>query len=451
MYKHTQNDALRVMVHHAKLLEKIDADNKEQASDADKAIQSSEALLNDLNMQAPLRSYHKRRDNNVHSGSYLRSWDEILAEAYRCTPDNVSFSDILSPKEIQEIISRHHNLEDEFSQLYSLDIYDWIVCGIAGILGGLIDIFLVKIPKYGSETSSGGWLSNIVRKKFGEILPEDKIRELERQFPVCYDLSTNNGLKENIPGLYPKTHRFQSPGHDPVLGWIFGVRDLLMGEFTAIGSDGTLIIQKACEPFIAGENIFIRIFEALRCVGGHLASDVSTAKGLPAPLMPLLLFLRTGSIGDKEHTIGEIARYMYLKNYDFRHFIATSIPVIIIEVIVRIAYFVRAVYKGSALAEAIPIANNPKLRSQLFIAHTVATSLNAGKVIVTQNPLSVSWAQWLAFFRYLLPQMHWLLIGKEKERSRYILKEINKDWKQLDEDISQIWQRTFSDEYKAIL
>jgi hypothetical protein len=450
-----KSDELRVILHHSKLLNDVSENNKSQSAALKRNIESSEKILKHYGIHSA-QSIQVNKSSPVKSSKpYLRSWDEMVAEAKTCTPENVTFSDILTPTEIKEVISKHKELEDEFNSIYSLDIYDYMISGIAGVLGALIDIFLVKVPQHpgflGANASSGGWLSNLIKEKFGEILPPEKIKELEKLYPVSYDTPTNDLLKQPVPGLYPKTHRFHSLGHDPILGWIFGTRDHLFGELSAIGKDGSFVIQQTSSPNLIGENIFIRIFESLRSVGGHFASDVATNSGLPAPLMPLLMFLQFGSIGKHNYTIAEVSRQMYRSGYDFRHFLATSVPVTIIEVIVRIAYFVKTIYKGGSLMDAIPIASHPKLRTQLFLAHTVATSCNAGKVMITKNPLSINWAQWIAFFRYLLPQVHWLLIGKENERAKFIGKNIEGNWLKIDDTLTSIWRETFSEEYKAIL
>jgi hypothetical protein len=78
---------------------------------------------------------------------------------------------------------------------------------------------------------TGGWLSNAAKGSFARLLPPDTIRWLEDNFPVPYDPSTNFGLESLVKGLGPRTHRMQSLGHDPILGWFFGVRDILDGTF----------------------------------------------------------------------------------------------------------------------------------------------------------------------------------------------------------------------------
>jgi hypothetical protein len=105
------------------------------------------------------------------------------------------------------------------------------------------------------------------------------------------------GINVKVEGLGPRTHRFQSLGHDPVLGFIFGVKDILRGTFTSIDTNGHLISQNVeiKDPTILGMNLF----EALARVFGHMKSDIGTPGNLPVPLMPLFNILQFGSFGEK--------------------------------------------------------------------------------------------------------------------------------------------------------
>src|SRR5437764_3673689 len=157
-----------------------------------------------------------------------------------------------------------------------------------------------------------------------------------------------------------------------------------------------------------------------------MISDVSTAAGLPPPLFPLSQFFQFGDIGG--HTIAEVARAMYGAGYDFRHFLAGGTCAALIEVIVRTSWTVREVAEGQTLAEALPVANNPRLRTSLLLAHAVAAAVNAGQVAITQNPLALNWAQWLALFRYLVPQVHWVLVEQRNKRDAFIRGKLGEDW-----------------------
>ena len=73
--------------------------------------------------------------------------------------------------------------------------------------------------------------------------------------------------------------------------------------------------------------------------------------------------------------------------------------------IVRGAWVARRLHEGSSLRASLPDAAVPRLRRQLLVGHAAAAAVNAGKVGVLQNPCALNWAQWLALFRYLGPEV----------------------------------------------
>ena len=86
-------------------------------------------------------------------------------------------------------------------------------------------------------------------------------------------------------GLTPNVHRLASLGHDPLLGLVFGVGDILSGTCTFIDKSGTWRVID--NPGFEGTR---NPLEALVKVGVHGFSDVFTAQGLPPPFMaPLQL------------------------------------------------------------------------------------------------------------------------------------------------------------------
>lgn len=434
------DDGLRVAHHHRQLLDDISHQESEATSDLTNAIESSEALLLSMGYSLPERPERQAKQaEQLRPVVPAKGWEEVLAEAKAAIPEHLDFSTLLSQSEIDIVLQQYSSIGSELDWLSSLSRFDVGLAIATGIIAGVMDVLLVGIPAHpgflGGKPSEGGWLSNIMKEQTGKLFSQDTIAELERAYRVSYDPSTSRNLQEKIAGLGPRTHRFQSLGHDPLLGFIFGVRDILTGEFSAISKDGHLIVQQVADPFLQGDHLFVRIFGVLKTQFGHLASDVATPAGLPAPLMPLLLFLQFGKIGNQEYTIAEVARQMYRSGYDFRHFMANSIPVMITEVIIRAGYFVAAIQAGKTLAEAIPLDSSIKLRRQLMIAHTVATLINAGKVYITQNPLAISWAQILAFLRYLLPELAFLLYGKEATRSKMVQRKILEDYHTINSEV----------------
>ncbi|RRR77369.1 MAG: hypothetical protein EI684_01570 [Candidatus Viridilinea halotolerans] len=433
------NDGTRVTLYHRQKLERISQDQAEESEQLDAAIGSSEALLTSLGMTLPERLQQPLRQSVEVQPIVLERWETILAEAKAATPEQVDYRTLLTPAEIDSVLKKHALIGNESSCFRSLNRFDFALAVATGVIAGMLDIFLVGIPAHpgflGGSRSEGGWLSNVVKEKFGNLFPENVIKDLEKAYSVPFDPSTNAYLQSNVSGLGPTTHRFQSPGHDLLLGFIFGVRDILTGEFSAISKNGQLIIQQVADPLLQGERLFIRILEALRIELGHLASDVATPLGLPAPLMPLLLFLQFGKIGDKQYTIGEVARQMYRSGYDFRHFLAGSIPVIVTEIIIRLGNFIELMNNGAVYSEM----SSSKLQRQLLIAHCVATLINAGKVYVTQNPLSINWAQTLVFIQYAIPELTSLL-HKEALRSQLVEEEILNGYHNINNDLSILIQ-----------
>ncbi|MBA4381847.1 MAG: hypothetical protein C0406_04705 [Sideroxydans sp.] len=433
------NEGKRVAALHKRQLGDIARIELANVKNLSVPIASSEALLLSLGYTLP-EGIEPSESHELYPVDTARKWDEILVEAKNSTPEHVDFNMLLTQEEIDAVLSKHRAIGRELDWFESFDRYDFALCIAAGIVAGVVDVLLVGVPQHagflGSSASEGGKWSNAVKDKVGKLFPPDKIKELEKAYSVPYDASTNFTLNKTVEGLGPGTHRFQSVGHDPLLGFIFGVRDILTGEFSAIGNNGHVIVQQVSAPFLQGEHLVVRILEAMKVQLGHLASDVATSRGLPAPLMPLLQFLQFGKIGSHEHTIAEVARAMYGKGYDFRHFMAASIPVMISEIIIRLGYFIRSVQSGKNLIESIPSTSSLKLRRQLLLTHSVAMLINAGKVCVTKNPLAISWPQALAFLRYVMPELAFLMYGKEAAKSKMVEDEIINDYHIINDQLS---------------
>ena len=110
-----------------------------------------------------------------------------------------------------------------------------------------------------------------------------------------------------------------------------GVFDIIFGSRTALSKAGDLFLEVGLAP---GASPPVAI--ALQIL--HLLSDVATPMGLPAPGWTLTPLLQFGSFGPEDHTVADLARYMYLNGYDFRHFVASLSSPLAIE-LVLLSYF----------------------------------------------------------------------------------------------------------------
>lgn len=409
---------------------------------ADEAIAQSATLLESLGYDAKEATSLKAETKTDRPVLRLRSWDEIVKEAQTAIPGEVSVTDLLSGEDIAKSNAFIAAIREKYDLEHKLDALDWGIAGIAGAISALVDIFLVKMPstagKLGGAGTKGGWLSDTIKKKLKNMYSPEQIRELEKKFGVPYDPSTSKNLAKKVAGLGPRSHRFQSLGHDPILGFIFGIRDIMQGKFTAIDKFGKVIVQD-----IAGAEKGVSFFQALVTQIGHLKSDIGTPAGLPAPFMPLFQLLQFGDIDGR--TIGELSRAMYANGYDFGHFLAMSIPVMIIEVLVRVLYFAKRLHEKHTFMESLPFdlpgrRRQPKLQTMLFTAHTIATAANAGKVYFMQNPMAINLAQWQWYAKVSFSQLRWVLFTKEAERLEIVQEAIDSDWQHVNDELAKGWK-----------
>ena len=146
-----------------------------------------------------------------------------------------------------------------------------------------------------------------------------------------------------------------------------------------------------------------------------LAGTGNRGMGLPAPFMGLLRMFDNINIGDIN--IGKTVEYMYVKGYDFRQFVVTSIPVAIMEILLRVFYIVKQmnVYNVNfqdAFVETTPLNLNPKFRMMLALSYGTFAGVNAGKVYVTKNILNANYAAWMGFAWNTFFALKWALLDK---------------------------------------
>ncbi len=208
---------------------------------------------------------------------------------------------------------------------------DYALCVTTGIVAGLAQITVVGVPPDKRRNEEGGLLSAIVRRIFEVLLPRTTIQALERKSKVPFDKISSKELEIEVKGLSPVYHRYLSLGHDPLLGILFGVRDSMNGEISTIGTDGKYTRQKVAKSELTSAGFF----RAIGIFYEHLLSDVATPMGLPVPTMTLFNFITFGCIGKEGKSFSEISRLMYYRKYDFRHFVAMLLPVLMIEVTIR--------------------------------------------------------------------------------------------------------------------
>lgn len=446
-YTETEQQFNNVLNHQSKELGSI---KRPDMASAEACISESEALLKELGISTEnLPKVVNPTHNRV---MVVPTWEELCNQAEQEVGSTTDLESLFTYEELRMNQAALRALNADYNNIHKLDKIDITICAAAGILGAVIDILLVGIPQKTPEGLKGGPLSNYVRDWFNQRFPEEEMEKLanSKVSKVSFDAQDNRHTTEYVTGLSAYYHRLLSLGHDPILGLIFGVYDILNGKMTTIDKTGKIVSQVM-------ENYADRkesdIFAAIAKQIIHFKSDITTSMGLPAPLMALFNLLQFGSIGEEEQIIAEIVQGMYYEGYDFVHFCSMSIPTMIIEVIIRLGYGIKRIKEGNSIKNSIPFSLNrekhPKLNTMLFIGHSAATAVNAGKVYFTKNPMAINYPQWVAFAKYSYKQLKWVLLEKPELRDAYvrgiIAEELNEVYAEIDKSFAEM-----SEEYIVV-
>lgn len=429
----------KVLVHHSVMLKEIQ-EKRKQASQFDTS--AAEKILKSRGYDLPPRKdfvapLNKRRVVVV------RPWNEILEEADKFVVGECEIESIFTEEELQQNKEAIRLMNEEFNQIHHLDKVDVAIGALAGMVGAAVDILMVGIPEKTPEGLKAGPLSNYIRDYFDRKFPEEEMQKLanSKESKVPFDAQDNRHTTIRVEGLSAYYHRLLQLGHDPVLGFVFGVADILTGRMTTIDKTGKVVSQ-VMENYADRKET--EIFRALAKQIAHFKSDVTTSMGLPAPFMSMFNLLQFGNIGEYDQTIAEIVQGMYYEGYDFIHFCSMSVPAMLVEVIVRIGYAFKRINEGHTIKDSIPVALNrekhPKLATMLFLGHSAATAVNAGKVAFTENPMAINYAQWIAFTKYSYFQLKWAIIERPAMKDAYVTGKIYEELKEVFDEVDNTFE-----------
>lgn len=346
--------------------------------------------------------------------------DDIYAQARQNHPD-ARLKDVLDESDFDAIDARLTARLGAFNAKYNLDEWDYAIAGCSGLLAGVLDLLFVRPPpKPGTkwDTPVDGTFNKWVQDTLNTWLPPELSKKLGEKYKIG---APDSSVWTDLIGapdkvLNPINHRLRSLAHDPVLGFFYGVYDMIHGTCTVVVNGDVRQIPSTKGPTEGG------LFQLLGRMFGHLLSDVNapSAKGnrgmgLPAPFMGLLRMFENVNINGE--SFGKQIEWMYVKGYDFRQFLVTSIPAAIMEVIMRVFYVVKQVaVNGATIADALldtlPGRMNPRFRIMLALAYGASSAVNAGRMYATQNLLNLNYAAWMGLFWNGAHAIKWTLYGR---------------------------------------
>lgn len=409
------------------------------AAESEDLIANSEAILASLGYDLPKKGTVPKCGGKPVT---IPTWEELLKDALQAGKGGTELEALFTEDELRGNAAAVAALNEEYDQLHRLDPLDVTITAGAGLLAAAVDILLVGVPEKSPDGLKAGPLSDYMRDSFDRRYPPEEMEKLanSKVSKVPYDAQDNRNTAVRVEGLSAYYHRLLSLGHDPLLGLVFGTSDILAGKMTTIDKAGRVVSQ-SMECYTGRKEV--DVFVALAKQILHFKSDVTTSMGLPAPLMGLFNLMQFGSIGEYEQTVAEIAQGMYFEGYDFIHFCSMSVPVAIVEVVVRLCYAFKRMKEGVPLKDAIPLSTsrdkNPKLSTMLFTAHCAATAVNAGKVAFTKNPMAINYPQWIAFGKYSYQQLKWAALTKSAQRDAYVRRTVEGDLRKTYEGIDLLF------------
>lgn len=300
------------------------------------------------------------------------------------------------------------------------DKLDYILAASSGTLCGVIDIFLVGKPGesplgditdkwFANRTMDFAKLCHPNKKKFDSL--ESALRFLEKKFEVPYDQTRFGDALRDTFDMNAKNHHFKSLAHNPsLLGLFFSILDQFSNTSHFI-SDGQLIsLQQADEEWeLQGGNIPGKLFCGFANWFGHLMSDASgsnsSAKvgnrgmGIPSPLWTwtndiIAIKAKLGlRVNDTDKAMNELALEIFEKGYDIRFQTAQAIPVFLNELLVRLIYSVRRLFRYFSeipkedrsfklMWKKCEPFSNPTVKHMLTVAHGAFCLIDVGDAVV---------------------------------------------------------------------
>lgn len=272
------------------------------------------------------------------------------------------------------------------------DKYDYLMAVGCGVIGGIIDIFLVGSP---GDSALEKWSDEQVDKTvkgFAKIVgwaPKDAQKNsvssaigfLEKNFKVNYD-QRHTADVGNLFNMNTKNHHLMSLSHSPdIVGLFFSI----LNQFTSTSSfiaDGQLITISTDTFELQGKNFIAKIFSGIANWFGHIMSDIAGSSGsrgntgrgagVALPFYEIFQFCKFGkfSVKKDKQDLAIIAIRAFQEGYDFRFGLTTIIPIIITELSIRLMWALRRYFQyEKPLRECIPTTDHAELRVMILLGN----------------------------------------------------------------------------------
>lgn len=323
----------------------------------------------------------------------------------------------LAEYELNDITSKLSENEKSLEKLTpDCDKMDYLLAASSGALCGIIDIFLVgKAGDSKIGYLSDRWFENRTMD-FAKLCGWDvnngdslasAINFLEKKFKIPYDQTGAGDAASLVFGLNPRNHHFKSLAHNPsIFGLFFSILDQFENTSHFVSGGELISLQEADNKFtLRGNNISSKLFCGFVNWLGHLISDMSGSSsskgrgmGIPSPFWTwtndIIVIKRKFNIHplDFDKSVNELALQIYRQGYDLRFESTKAIPVFVNELLVRLMYSVRRLFRYyiqtqkddrsfEQLWESCKPYSNASVKRMLTVAHGTFCLIDVGDAL----------------------------------------------------------------------
>lgn len=416
---------------------------------ADSAISSSEELLQPLECTLPQKKIHQDCEPKLSAQiKDVPPYESLVQKANRQIQSDVEFEDLLSETEFREAYSRLESINKEFSAKTSIaNKTDLIFLGIATALQTAKSLLFDVVAKnfdYGNSFNPEARLNHNDKSIEQEHrAANDKFKakhekhrhgywmDILYQTPP-YDITKGSpAIGKNMEG---KLHRIHTLGHDPVLGWIFGVANILTDTITFENFQTNCVIRKPSmlitpekisvpvllnESFKMVKSDYLNLPAAVFAQAAHLKFDVFTKTGLPVPVL--------------ETFNADFASTLYKSNYDALCFsrdlkivsASAGISILIDTIIALVHGLFNENKTGKKLYEV-------RTRKILLISNSIASASKVIQTAITKNPKGLDIGGLFVTIFHLLTDIRFMARIKEEFTENELNKDLMQELKRLD-------------------
>lgn len=322
-------------------------------------------------------------------------------------------NDLLSKEDIMRI---QNQLKEDFGyKKPHCDKYDYILSVVSGVISGLVDTIFVggagknsthliskntddifnkvvvnysKID-YHLRSKTQNHIGNFPRNIPNSL--EQSVHYLEMQYKVPYDAQFDKRLIKNGTHLNMSAanHHLFSLAHYPdLVGLIFSILDQFNGTGTYFSSGHFVVSQMKNDSFkLYGKSFVGKIFSGIVNWLGHLFSDAvgssgaihkgNRGSGLPIPGTEIFQALNFTIPKTDNITFSKIATKVFENGYDLRHAAATTIPVILNNLLTKLFWALKQYfYHKKSISEIFKTKNNPELNRMLLCSYGTFASID---------------------------------------------------------------------------